>query len=170
MVIKTEVDPPRRLRGRRSLNGVGDSPQLRVRMPDHLRQALADRAERERTSVSDLARQLLTAAVEPQLRPENRVQIELHRALLGKLMGDLGEVRELAHRNIERLRGRAHGTQAQGWLDEWSALVDGPPARLIDVFLGEDEHSIDLRQMSPFAGVLSDTERRAAIRRARSSA
>ena len=90
--------------------------------------------------------------------------------LLGKLVGDLGEVRELADRNIERMRARAHGTQAQDWLDEWSGLVDGPPARLIDVFLGEDEHSIDLRQMSPFAGVLSDKERLAAIRRARSSA
>ena len=56
--------------------------------------------------------------------------------------------------------------QAVGWLDEWQALLDGPPEQLVDVFLGGDEHSVDLRQVSPFAGALSDEERLAAIRRA----
>jgi plasmid stability protein len=166
----TEGEVPRRGRGRRSLSGAGDSPQLRVRLPEDLRRALADRAEREGTSISDLARHTLAAAVSGQLRPENRVQLELHREVLGKLIGDLGPVRVRAHRNIDRMRTTARGSQAQRWLDEWSELVDGPPARLIEVFLGEDEHSIDLRQMSPFAGVLTDPERRAAIRRARSDA
>jgi plasmid stability protein len=166
----TDLDVPRRGRGRRSLSGAGDSPQLRVRLPEDLRRALAERADRDGTSVSDLARHVLTAAVGGQPRPENRVQLELHRALLGKLIGDLGVVRERAHRNIERMRSVARGPQAQGWLDEWSELVDGPPVQLIEVFLGEDEHSIDLRQMSPFAGVLTDAERRAAIRRARADA
>src|SRR4051794_40080322 len=67
----------RRPRGRRSLNGVGDSPQLRVRVPDELRRALSEEAERQGTTVSDLARHLLTAAVGTAVRPEERVQLEL---------------------------------------------------------------------------------------------
>lgn len=62
------------------------------------------------------------------------------------------------------------GDLAQQWLDEWEALLDGPPERLVHVFLGEDEHSIDLRQVSPFAGALDESERLAAIARANADA
>jgi plasmid stability protein len=165
----TAIDHPVRRRGRQSLNGAGDSPQLRVRLPDELRAALTRRAAHEGVTVSELARQILGAAA-TETRPENRVQLELHRALLGKLLGDLGPVRELARANLDRMRASVRGAQAQAWLDEWAELVDDPGPRLIDVFLGEDEHSIDMRQVSPFAGVLTQDERLAAIERARSHA
>jgi hypothetical protein len=54
--------------------------------------------------------------------------------------------------------------------DEWAELIEHPGARLVDVFLGEHEHSVDLRQVSPFAGALSEEERLAAIKRARRAA
>lgn len=113
---------------------------------------------------------MLVAAVNGPMRSEQRVQLELHRALLAKLIGDLGPLRERAQHNLERMRMQVRGTQAQEWLDEWEALIDGPPERLIEVFLGQDERSIDLRQVSPFAGALSNEERLAAIRRARARA
>jgi hypothetical protein len=68
------------------------------------------------------------------------------------------------------MRAQVRGSQAQGWLDEWANLVDGPAPRLVEVLLGEDEHSIDLRQVSPFAGVLTQAERTAAIKAARQRA
>jgi len=94
-------------------------------------------------------------ALRPQRR-EERVQLELHRALLGKLISGYEGVRALAMRNLAKSRAVARGDQAVGWLDEWQALLDGPPEQLVDVFLGGDEHSVDLRQVSPFAGALSD--------------
>ncbi len=42
--------------------------------------------------------------------------------------------------------------------------------RLIDPVLGEDGHSIDLRQVSPFASLLTQDERKTAIERARHGA
>lgn len=119
-------------------------------------------------TVSELARELLSEAV--GIRPEERVQLELHRTLLAKLLGDLGEARSVAHRNIDRMRTAVRGEQAQAWLDEWAELVDHPGPALIDAFVDTDEHSIDLRQVSPFAGLLTQQERLAAIERARGHA
>ena len=119
--------------------------------------------------MSEIAREALEQALRPQCR-EERVQLELHRAMLGKLISDFDGMRTLARRNIATSRQMVRGDQAQGWLDEWATLVDGPPQRLVEVFLGEDEHSIDLRQVSPFAGALSEAERVAAIRQARRDA
>jgi hypothetical protein len=143
----------------------GDSPQIRVRVPSRLRDLAEDRARHEDTTVSEIAREALEVALRPQRR-EERVQLELHRALLGKLISGYEGVRALAMRNLAKSRAVARGDQAVGWLDEWQALLDGPPEQLVDVFLGGDEHSVDLRQVSPFAGALSDEERLAAIRRA----
>jgi hypothetical protein len=152
-------------RGRRSLSGSGDSPQIRVRVPTHLRDLAQARANRERTTVSEVAREALEHALRPR-RPEERVQLELHRALLGKLIADYDEARTIVRRNLARSRSMVRGDLERGWVDEWSELLEGPPERMVDVFLGEDEHSIDLRQVSPFAGVLSEQERLAAIGRA----
>jgi hypothetical protein len=92
-------------------------------------------------TVSELARRVLaTAALS---RAEDRVLLELHRALLGTLLTDLGPVREVARRNLERMRSTVRGSQAKAWLQEWSDLLDEAGPRLVEVFLGEDEHSID---------------------------
>jgi hypothetical protein len=121
----------------------------------------------ERATGTPVIKRSLRDSDELSPRPEVAVQIELHRALLAKLIGDLGTLRELAHRNIDRMRAVARSVPAQKLLDEWVDILDGPPDRLIEVFLEANEHSIDLRQMSPFAGALSDEERVAAIHRAR---
>jgi hypothetical protein len=149
------------------MSGVGDSPQIRVRVPAELRARAEAAASREGKSISELAREALESRIDDVAeRPEVLVQLELHKALLVKLI-DLDLLRELGHRNIARARSTVHGPQADGWLDEWERLLEGPPINLVDVFLGADERSIDLRQVSPFAGALSDDERHAAIRRAR---
>lgn len=159
-----DVDHGSRTRGRRSLNGSGDSPQLRVRMADDLRAALTRRAGRRGVTVSELARELLTDAV--QHRPENRVQLELHRTLLAKLLGDLSEIRPVVQRNLARMREAVRGDQAAAWLDEWADLIEHPGPALVDAFVATDEHNTDLRQVSPFAGLLTQDERLAAIARA----
>ncbi|MGI8647443.1 MAG: hypothetical protein ACR2JX_04340 [Mycobacteriales bacterium] len=83
-------------------SGIGDSPQIRLRVPAHLRDLAEDRARHEHTTVSEIARDALERALSPQRR-EERVQSELHRALLAKLISDYDGVRKLA-------RGSTNGT------------------------------------------------------------
>jgi hypothetical protein len=92
--------------------------------------------------------------------------LELHRTLLSKLLGDLGPARDVARANLDRMRSSVRGAQAQAWLDEWSQLIDNPGPRLIDVFLGEDEHSTDLRQPGESVRRRADAGRKARRNRA----
>lgn len=101
-------------------------------------------------------------------RREERVSLELHRAVVRHLRADDGRVREIARSNLPLLRRNVRGDQANGWLDEWERALGGPTTDLIALCLREDEHGVDLRQVSPFAGVVPDDERLAAIHRARS--
>lgn len=90
--------------------------------------------------------------------------------MLGRLLTDPPSLYALARRNLQRMRAGVHGPPAHGWLDEWAELLEHPDQRLIEAFLGHDEHSIDLRQVSPFVGALTEAERLSAIDRARSHA
>jgi uncharacterized protein len=72
-----------RSRGRQSLNGAGDSPQLRLRLSDQLLGALHRRAAQEGVTVSELARRVLADAA--YRLPESHIQ--LHRQ---ELTGPLG--------------------------------------------------------------------------------
>ncbi|WP_229382357.1 hypothetical protein [Microbacterium schleiferi] len=55
---------------------------------------------------------------------------------------------------------------AQQWLDEWERMLAAPTGELIEFMLATGERADDLRQMTPFAGVLSEDERREIVRRA----
>ena len=65
---------------------------------------------------------------------------------------------------LNRARGnltRWRATLSGAWMDEWQAVLDGPLERLLS-FLGDrSERATRLRQSSPFAGVLTQQERRA---------
>jgi hypothetical protein len=67
-----------------------------------------------------------------------------------------------ARRRLERWQadGRIHPV----WADEWTKLLTEPLDRIREV-IGEDSpRAADLRQSSPFAGALSDHERRQILR------
>ena len=48
---------------------------------------------------------------------------------------------------------------------ERKSLLDGPRDELLRVLIGKDERATRLRQSSPFAGVLTATERNEVLRR-----
>lgn len=148
-------------RGRKSLSGSGDSPQLRVRVSARVHDDLARVAVSRGLTVSQIVRPALEQLARPT-RPEELVQVELHRRVLGKLLQDPERIKSVARQNIERARARARSTTAQRWQDQWQSLIEGPIEDLVPVLVGLDEHSIDLRQVSPFAGSLDDDERREA--------
>lgn len=102
----------------------------------------------------------------PFERREDRVTYELHRAIAKKLIDDPDRVLALMPVNLARLRGRVLGSLGQRWIDQWEAAAKGPVWELVRLMLGEDENSKELRQNSPFVGVLSQDERLHAIERA----
>jgi hypothetical protein len=64
----------------------------------------------------------------------------------------------LALRNLEHMRSTSRG-QARRWMDEWDRLLKGPIDRLLAVLVSPSPRSRELRQNSPFAGLLNDNER-----------
>ncbi|HEX9089716.1 MAG TPA: hypothetical protein VF867_19650 [Arthrobacter sp.] len=100
-------------------------------------------------------------------RREERVSYELHRAVAEKVSEDPQAVFSKARTNLGSMAARVRGPHAQGWVSEWKALVDaGDADRLVEVMLDPAERGIDLRQMTPFAGVLTQAERLVAIHKA----
>lgn len=70
-------------------------------------------------------------------------------------------VLEQARENIRRWlpRHRSDGMAAR-YLTQWQQVLDGGVDDVVEVLVGTDERSSELRQNSPFAGVLSDEDRK----------
>lgn len=99
--------------------------------------------------------------LEPKLTREQEKSLWLHRALLGPLMIDPTGVMEQARENIRRWlpRHRCDGMAAL-YLAQWQEILDGGVDGVVNVLVGTDERSNELRQNSPFASVLPDDDRR----------
>jgi transcriptional regulator with XRE-family HTH domain len=105
----------------------------------------------------------------PFPRPEQRRSYELHRDIARKLIDTPDEVLAVVPGNVERMREHVHGPMAHAWLDEWLTLSRGQLGDLLNVMLATGQHGIDMRQVTPFAGILTHEERLAAIERARAA-
>lgn len=71
---------------------------------------------------------------------------------------------------LEKSRSRLKRMQrsmpyAKTYLKRWEDLMSGPMERVLRVLGADDEESKALRHVSPFAGVLSEQERLAVLRR-----
>lgn len=101
---------------------------------------------------------------EGSLTYEKLKSLYLHKAVIDELRNDKDHVVSVALKNIEKWRElhKPDGMTVK-YLDEWKTILDiGNFQKLSKVLTGLDEYSCDLRQNSPFAGVLSD-ERRLAV-------
>lgn len=99
-------------------------------------------------------------------RREERVAYELHASVLEKMAVDPGVVHEIAMRNLAKMKSIPWADIADGWLKEWRRLLNGSLEELREFALRDTELGRDLRQCSPFAGVLTQGERLAATARA----
>jgi hypothetical protein len=61
------------------------------------------------------------------------------------------------------LRWREQGRIDPRYAEKWEQLLDRPIADIRRALVSEDQDSDDLRQSSPFAGMLSEPERRRAL-------
>ncbi len=100
----------------------------------------------------DLAVELI-----PPLTREDRRSLALHTAIARRLAADPDDVLRLARRNLARMReSQAGGHQL---LREWDVLLDRPLPALLRVLTDTDPWARELRQVTPFAGVLTAAER-----------
>lgn len=111
----------------------------------------------------------LVVELRPRLTDPEKRSLRLHEMIAAKLSARPEAVLSLARRNLDVMRAADVGDHASSYLDRWLHLLDGPIDTLLSVMTSTDQTARDLRQSSPFAGVLSDDERLEAIRSARSS-
>lgn len=103
--------------------------------------------------------------LDPGLTREQEKSLWLHRAMLGPLMIDPNAVLDLARENIRAwLPQHREDGMAAGYLKQWLDVLDGGVDDVVESLTGTDEASCELRQNSPFAGVLPDADRRQALR------
>lgn len=103
--------------------------------------------------------------VVPRLTFEDRRSLAVSRAVARRLVADPDRVIATARQNIERMRAAASHEHA--WIDIWEGLLDLGPAYVAALLASKDQFARDLRQSSPFAGVLSEDERADAVREVR---
>lgn len=83
-------------------------------------------------------------------------------AVAGRIVANPSLARNRARTNLDRMRAATRG-QARRWLDEWERLLDGPVDRLVAGLVSPSPKGRELRQNSPFAGLLSEAERTAVL-------
>lgn len=82
--------------------------------------------------------------------------LSLHRAI-GEELRRRPEIVEAARRRLEEpTNGRS---TARAYRDEWLAILALPIARIIEVIVADDERGRELRQTTPFTGVIGPRER-----------
>jgi hypothetical protein len=99
--------------------------------------------------------------VQPRLTRSERRSWQLHRQLSTQLTRtELDQWRPIITRNLKRLRGNVRGQPHEHNLDRWEFLVThGDVPGLHRVLTGLDRDSIEMREVSPLSGLLSQDER-----------
>jgi excisionase family DNA binding protein len=87
----------------------------------------------------------------------------LHRAVAGKLLANPRRGLTIARRNLRKLQQAHPRGQAARVLAEWETLLDGPIEAVADALTSKTQPAVELRQSSPFAGLLSERERTAVL-------
>jgi transcriptional regulator with XRE-family HTH domain len=106
-----------------------------------------------------------TPTSQARLTREERRSLALHRVIAMRLLADPDVVLAKARRNLRRMRRANTDGSADRWFHQWEHHLDGPLAGIVRVLVSHDEDARDLRQVTPFAGVLTDEERRAVYAR-----
>jgi excisionase family DNA binding protein len=116
------------------------------------------RERRRRSDAIDIDRLL------PPRRPRGHRAAELHALAYHRLIAErLDEyIVDDARRRLRRWRqeGRIHPR----WADEWERILAMPQPQMARTIGADTTHARELRQTSPFAGVLTEQERRRLVR------
>jgi len=89
---------------------------------------------------------------------EERRSLAISTAVAVKLRENPSVVMAKGHENIEKMRSIGPGEQP--WVDVWESVLALGAGHVQALLTSVDQFARDLRQSSPFAGVLSEEERR----------
>lgn len=91
---------------------------------------------------------------------EQERSLWLHRALVTSLLLDPDGSLQVARDNLDRwIAAQRPDGMSSRYLSRWREVLDGGLDQVIDTVLSASPESIELRQNSPFAGVLPDDVR-----------
>lgn len=105
--------------------------------------------------------QLLTTAKNgSRLTRDQERSLWLHRVVAAELMNNPEATLAKARENLSSWQG-THRTDgmSQHWLDEWARMLDRGVDAVADVLTSRDPRALELRQNSPFAGILDNETR-----------
>jgi excisionase family DNA binding protein len=100
------------------------------------------------------------ALIQPTMTRDQLEQLWLHQAIAAKYVANAPTVIAAAEINLRRLRRLRPDGPEWSWLDRWEVLLTGDAKPLLDALTSPSHYAIQLRSASPFAGVLSEVERR----------
>lgn len=84
------------------------------------------------------------------------------------MVRDPGAVLDQARANLGRFSAVHAGTMAAYWLGLWEDALDGGPDRVLSVLVSDTQEAAEMRQNSPFTGILTADERRSVLESFRS--
>ena len=88
----------------------------------------------------------------------DRRSLEMAKLIVQKIDAEPGLVR-IAHQNLQRWR-RVRGGTLPRCSEEWEKLLERPWIEIREILLDESDEGQRLRSSHPFAGLVSETERR----------
>lgn len=103
---------------------------------------------------------LLGAVHEQELTRDQERSLWLHQAVLAELVENPEDVLARVGGNLHQLRAQHLGRgMTAHWLDQWQEVLDAGVDAVADVLTSQGPAALELRQNSPFAGVISEAVR-----------
>jgi hypothetical protein len=106
--------------------------------------------------------EVMAMTVQPPTRDEEQSRW-LHAAIVGYLVRDPDGVLAKALENLDRFARIHQGTMAERWLDLWREILSAGPDSVLNNLTADTRQARELRQNSPFTGIMPDTERTAVL-------
>jgi transcriptional regulator with XRE-family HTH domain len=103
--------------------------------------------------------------ISPALTREDRRSLAYHRVVAEKLLRNPAEIVAHASSNLDRLISMH--PNARALLDQWQVWLSLRPDCLAELLTAHHETAREMRQVSPFSGVLSPAERTRILRQFR---
>jgi excisionase family DNA binding protein len=105
----------------------------------------------------------LDELLDQRLTREAERSLWLHRAVAGRLVLDPDDVMDRALGNLHRMLLTHSSGMSATWLSRWQEILDDGVDAVLDVLTSRAPLAVELRQNSPFAGVLTPEQRTATL-------
>lgn len=94
------------------------------------------------------------------LERQRRLRLAVVAATAVRVRDRWDDARSMAFEQLDSLEANGRGASNARWVQQWRRAVGEGPDAVSRVLLRSGEDGDDLRQVAPFAGLLSDDERR----------